>query len=126
MIIAQVFRRALAVAILCATAAPTVLAQQPDEEIDPFQYPNWVKRKSFLRAWNNLKQRAYPAGDIPADARANALQQIAQADALSAPVQGNRWVSVGPAPIRAGQTAPPMPVSGRVSEIAVDPRDTTH
>src|SRR5712691_1435454 len=46
---------------------------------------------------------------------------------MSATVQtAERWVSIGPAPIRDGQTAPPQPVSGRVADIAVDPLDTNH
>jgi uncharacterized repeat protein (TIGR01451 family) len=114
---------ALALALVFATQAD---AQQVGEDnYDPFQFPVLIGRKSFQRAYWDLKHRAYPTGTIPSDARPNALLQIAQANAiLSAPVQGNRWVNIGPAPMRDGQTAPPMPVSGRIADIVADPRDT--
>ncbi len=42
------------------------------------------------------------------------------------PMPAERWINIGPAPIRDGQTSPRQPVSGRVADIAVDPMDTNH
>jgi subtilisin-like proprotein convertase family protein len=39
------------------------------------------------------------------------------------PVDPNNWLPAGPAPIAPGQTPGSMPVSGRISGIAVDPTD---
>ena len=118
--------RTMSLLALLALAVPAE-AQQPggDDNYDPFQFPVLIGRKSFKRAYWDLRQRAYPTETIPQDARQKGLLQIAQANAiLSAPVQGNRWVSIGPAPMRDGQTAPLMPVSGRIADIVADPRDT--
>lgn len=81
-------------------------------------------------------QRVAPTGTIPLGFRERALAQIRQAGKASpktsasaaAPrgLSGNGWVNVGPAPIGNGQIAPPGPVSGRVTTIAVDPRDPNH
>lgn len=117
--------RALSVALLLALTVPSGAQQVADENDDPFQFPALTRKKAFQRGYWDLQQRAYPTGDIPEGSREKALVQIAQANAiLGAPVHGNRWFSIGPAPMRDGQTAPPMPVTGRVSDIAVDPRDT--
>lgn len=119
------FRTMSLLALLLALTVPAEAQQPGDDNADPFQYPVLIGRKSFKRAHWDLKQRAYPTGTIPGDARQKGLLQIAQANAiLSAPVQGNAWVSIGPAPMRDGQTAPPMPVSGRIADIVADPRDT--
>ncbi|MBI1742567.1 hypothetical protein HYR54_05800 [Candidatus Acetothermia bacterium] len=70
-------------------------------------------------------QRAYPLGYIPMNARLNALNQL---DALTqnqslalAPVQGNLWTGLGPAPVGINQ-----PWSGRVDTIAADPGNANH
>src|SRR5215211_2831681 len=89
-----------ALALLLALVAPAA-AQQLEENDDPFLFPNMTRRKSFQRGYWDLKQRAAPTGDIPEGSREKALLQIAQANiVLSAPVQGNRWFSIGPAPSR--------------------------
>src|SRR5438093_968196 len=83
------------------------------------------------------QQREYPLGKIPERARLRAWQQTQQSEAQTlakslqsaapaAAVQGNVWVNIGPAPIQGGQIAPPQPVSGRITAIAVDPLDSTH
>ena len=83
------------------------------------------------RQWQwEFSQRAYPLDHIPVHAKEKALLQIRQA-ARTTPGKldaggGLRWVNVGPAPIVAGQTAPPAPVSGRVTCIATDPNDASH
>jgi uncharacterized repeat protein (TIGR01451 family) len=121
------FKRSLrdlfALACVLVLVAPAG-AQQLEENDDPFLFPAMTRRKSFQRGYWDLKQRAYPTGDIPAGSRESALLQIAQANSiLAAPVQGNRWFSIGPGPMRDGQTTPPMPVTGRVTDVVVDPRD---
>ena len=80
-------------------------------------------------------QRAYPLRTTPVGARVQALRQLELAErdlhrpygAGLAPQQlatlQTQWVSIGPAPIREGQTfgVPKVAVSGRVSAIALDP-----
>jgi len=79
-------------------------------------------------AWWAFQQRAYPLGDIPAGAEARALREIQRAHARArlAPRSGGeveRWVSIGPAPIRSLNVGS---VSGRVPAVAVDPADASH
>ncbi len=101
-------------------------AAQPEQPVDLWQFPQLTNSKPFQRWWWAFQQRAYPLGYIPEDAQLRALQQIEQFQAglapTSQPVQGDRWVNIGPAPILAGTTA----YSGRVTNIAVDPSDATH
>lgn len=80
-------------------------------------------------------QRAYPARDIPAEARLRMTEQLegeearlraareARGLAALAPEQQLVWAALGPAPIAEGQTfgTPRVAVSGRVSAIALDP-----
>jgi uncharacterized repeat protein (TIGR01451 family) len=89
----------------------------------PFLYPRWYERKAFQRQLHEFRQRAYPAQDLPTGSRDQAWAQWQTLVALSAPVQGNRWINIGPAPIVGGQVAPPSQVSGRVADIVADPRN---
>jgi photosystem II stability/assembly factor-like uncharacterized protein len=69
-------------------------------------------------------QRAYPLSILPKTARAEAYEQVremarAQASSLE------QWLNIGPAPMRdsiIGQQL--VSVSGRVTAVAVDPRDS--
>jgi len=79
-------------------------------------------------------QRAYPLGYIPAGARSRALEKLRQKPAKKAatampgryaPGQSvatvsSQWTSIGPQPTNTPFTAV---VSGRVSALAIDPRD---
>lgn len=105
-------------------------ASQPGQAVDPWQFPKLINRKPFQRWWWAFRQRAYPLNDIPANARLRALQVIEQSKAgfppTVQPAPGNTWVSIGPAPILGGQIGKAggtRPMSGRVADIAVDPRD---
>ncbi len=91
------------------------------------------KSKPFQRSWWAFEQRAYPLGHIPPGARERALQQIEQSKAAlappSQPVRGDRWVSLGPAPILGGSiflVVGNPTSSGRVADIAVNPSDPNH
>jgi len=58
-----------------------------------------------------------------------ALCFLAGGRAASQPVQGNRWVNIGPAPILGGQigaTGNTRPMSGRVADVVVNPSDSDH
>ena len=83
-------------------------------------------------------QRMYPNGSIPAGARRNAILEIERIDAAARArrqaarrqVQGNipfslttdaaNWSLIGPKPTDPGS---PFTTSGRISAVAVDPRD---
>lgn len=107
------------VAINCLLLASTLLA---DTRTNDIRHARW--------RWEFTK-RAYPLGYIPDQAKERAQAQIRQAQrahprTASASGVSARWVNIGPAPITAGQTAPPMPVSGRVTCLAVDPTSPSH
>jgi hypothetical protein len=76
------------------------------------------------------KQRAFPIGFIPADARMKALEQkaaLGAAQGTQAPFNAS-WISIGPQPTLPGTGSPSVSngkTSGRVSAIAVDPTDAT-
>ncbi len=77
------------------------------------------------------RQRAFPHQLVPAGARQRALQQLEQKvmaeksaralDSFSTAAADPSWVFVGPRPIQSPYSAPI--VSGRVSAIAIDPRN---
>src|SRR5439155_15122605 len=106
---------------------------QQEQPVDLWQFPKLVNSKPFQRWWWTFQQRAYPLGYIPKGALRRALREIEQAKASlsspSQPVQGDRWVNIGPAPILGGQigaTTNTRPMSGRIAAVAVDPSDATH
>jgi hypothetical protein len=80
------------------------------------------------------EQRAYPLGYIPEGAFPRAREQTRAADRINGPIPkllgvgqaGVDFFFVGPAPIDNGQTTPPGPVSGRITDIAVAPDDPNH
>ena len=111
---------ARAIVVICAavlfTRAHTAQAESTESE-SPAE-----------RAWWAFQQRAYPLGHIPADAQMRALRQVHEARAARSSTAGggaagesDRWVNIGPAPILNNR-----PMSGRVTTIAVDPRDLQH
>src|SRR5438876_680492 len=105
-----------------AFAAPTVppsLAGNQDLT-DTLEYQRW--------SWA-FSQRVSPRGRIPDSAKLKALNQIkqheklhqqtsSQAEILSmqTALQGDKWVSIGPAPLLSVQSAPVVALSGRVSD----------
>jgi photosystem II stability/assembly factor-like uncharacterized protein len=75
-------------------------------------------------------QRAFPHGDIPANARLHALAELDRMlnnprnrvlNALSGPASRLQWALIGPNPI--GTPFWLSPVAGQVSAIAIDPRN---
>lgn len=89
-----------------------------------------AQSKQWQRAQWAYSQRAYPLGYVPQDAKLHALQQIEAAPAaLSAAMTGAKWKSLGPTPI-ANDLADPhadlIPLSGRVADVAVDPKKSKH
>ena len=117
-----------------STWAGSVVADGP---LDPLQIPAVTNRLQFKREQAFIRSRVYPLGYIPQGARLTAhkraaeiqnaqLQNFIKSGAGSPPTTTNRWVNIGPAPIEAGQVAPPQPVSGRVESIAVDPNNPSH
>lgn len=107
---------------LILIAAEPAAAQTTEVNTNGLRYQEW--------SWK-YSQRAYPLGYIPSQAKEKALTQIRQAKRAFPRAQGagaanQRWINIGPAPISAGQTAPPRPVSGRITCLAVDPNNVSH
>jgi len=105
-----------------------------------FQTNYYLTNSIEYQRWQFLfMQRASSHGTIPEDAKLRAFEQMrqhlkasesartqSQEPALADAIQGNKWVSIGPAPIANGDTTPPAPVSGRIADIAVDPSNSNH
>lgn len=122
-------------AVILALILSTIAISQQVRQRSVEDLPSIVKSKSYQRWLWAFRQRAYPGEDIPSRARERALKQVedlrlaARARQRSAIVQGDRWMSIGPAPILGGQigdTGNTRPMSGRVADVAVDPRDPAH
>lgn len=68
-------------------------------------------------------------GEVPADARLRALEELRVHKSRAGAVPTAKWVSIGPAPIVGGSpetTWTARPRSGRVAAIAVDPSNMKH
>lgn len=68
-------------------------------------------------------------GELPADARPRALEELRVYKGRAATVPTGKWVSIGPAPIVGGTpetTWTARPRSGRVATVAVDPSNKKH
>ena len=101
--------------------------QRPVRKEDGKPYKRWE--------WA-FQQRAYPLNEIPAGAMERAERQLRAWKGrflqLGLQPTPGRWANIGPAPITGGQTLnppepnQPRPVSGRVSDIAVDPTNPDH
>jgi len=71
-----------------------------------------------------VEQRAYPLHTLSAHALLEAWKQAYRQDALYRAATQPRWENIGPAPMRDSQIgAQHVNVSGRVTALAVDPRD---
>ncbi|WP_309668131.1 SBBP repeat-containing protein, partial [Tabrizicola sp.] len=98
------------------------------------QKANRIEDRKPYKRWEwAYRQRAYPGNEIPEHAIERAEQQLRQwkARMQKFPLQAatGRWVNLGPAPIMGGQTAidnQTRPVSGRVTDVAVDPTNANH
>src|SRR5579859_6224700 len=113
---------------LISMLAPVALAQS-SVSVEQFEPPGSLER----RKEEFLHPRAYPNATIPPGARLKALRQTdariatqssvrsSSAMANAAPVQ--QWRAIGPQPANWPLYAPTA-VSGRVTAIAVDPRNT--
>ena len=108
---------ALLVSALLSVSGPALAQDIPDQDEgddDPLGRADWF-----------YAQRAYPGTRVPGGAR---LQALAELRRLNPAIAGRtapratgsgQWTSIGPTPIGAG----PNPSAGRVTAIAVDPRD---
>ncbi len=114
------------IALVLAAGAGGAWAQSAPH-VDAWQFPNLVNSRQFQSWWWAFQQRAYPLGEIPADAKRRALERIERTK-LAQPkaVAGTSWINIGPAPQTGGQvglTVGTRPMSGRVAAIAVHPAD---
>lgn len=118
----------IAAIVVLFALAMVVVSQQPRErsgenESKPYRRWEWA-----------YEQRAYPRKEIPDDVldrawrRLRSWRELPQKKgsfrALGLQPSPGRWVNIGPAPILDGQLADAnqkRPVSGRISDIAVDP-----
>lgn len=103
------------------------------------QNRNLTNTIEYQRWWWAFSQRASPRGFIPEGAKLQALEQIKQHEKArqtatpqlrgsDAPkeVQGDQWVSIGPAPLIIQQSTPALPASGRIGNVAVNPGNSNH
>src|ERR1700694_3561977 len=114
----------IGIALFLVAGGGSAAAQTPEDA----GFPNLVNSRYYQRWWSAFQERAYPLGEIPADARSVALEQIRRAKAAQRGAgtadAGVVWVELAPAPILGGQIGALIgvrPVSGRVPAIAVDP-----
>ncbi|MCB1641962.1 MAG: hypothetical protein KDI37_09535 [Xanthomonadales bacterium] len=114
--------------MLSLLAALLVLPLSPPLATDPaaglLRTPGPSDRPGARSDWF-YRQRAYPAGQIPLDARWNALQQrqqMRQARPLAAKAGATSlWRSVGPAGFNSNVAPSWGRMSGRVRSLAIDP-----
>ena len=124
--------------LLCCFPAWAVLGS-PLFLVGMAQNKDLTNTIEYQRWWWAFSQRASPRGFIPEEAKLQALEQIKQHEKARQPgtpqlrdsasqgeVQGDRWVSIGPAPLIIQQSTPVLPASGRVADVAVDPRNSNH
>ncbi len=114
---------ALLSSLLGLAGSASVMASIPSEPHLPL---NQTDMSTYLRLRDEAiaRLRGLPYSDPGVRARAiqlmehqEHLMQVGQAPQRSA----STWTSIGPAPIPNGQTAPSVPVSGRVTAIAIHP-----
>lgn len=101
----------------------------PDPHLPPFAAGR-IDSASYLRlrAEAIAQLRGLPYSDPGARVRAiQALENLEQLRPAGPAAQASTtaWTSIGPAPIPNGQTSPIMPVSGRVTAIAIHPLTPT-
>jgi uncharacterized repeat protein (TIGR01451 family) len=75
-----------------------------------------------------FNQRAYPSGRIPLGARVRALTQLdrmLQTEATTAAVSATAWTQIGPRPASFWNPISVGGSSGRVTALAVDPRNSS-
>lgn len=132
-----------------AKSSPTVTMSHPEKEDDP-DLPAMLRgrmdKQTYLqlRAQHIARLRGInPENPPDPQIRMNAIREMeqqeqaiygnqkdvtrpGQAKSISSlsPPSSTTWTPVGPAPIPNGQTSPVAPVSGRVTAIAVDPRNS--
>ncbi len=111
------------------------ISQQSRQTRSIWDLPAVVRSKPFQRWWWAYKQRVYPGDEIPQMARERAIKQIEEIRvsertmARTSIVQGDSWISIGPAPILGGQIGNmgnTRAMSGRVADVAVDPGNQNH
>jgi len=129
-------KNALAIFLLVSIFDPLakIKAQEPGNPLPPpANFERDEDDASILRKREDwfYKQRAFPHEKIPTAARLNALRQLdalmamerAHAEARPMTAPAPEWKFIGPKPI---DTPYPYPVvSGRVTAIAIDPKNTS-
>ena len=137
------FGVSLTVVVLLLTGSLLPLVGQSDRPRGEGEHEHDSALQIRKRADWFFRQRAFPLGHIPADARLKALQQVEQmrrtkgvfmnrfAAAASARIPGfqnvpalsqTQWTSIGPQPTASSFFGN---VSGRVTALAIDPCDAT-
>lgn len=111
--------RRVIVAVAAFGAFACTTAPAPPPQVDPTGHGRARERWLF-------EQRAYPFGDIPADARRNAYAAVRRAERLSAEspwsaAAARTWRPIGPQPI--GTRWPWKDATGRVKALAISPHN---
>ena len=115
----------------CATCLrPTDVGEKPAwKSVPPGgpELPEWVEEggKPRLRQHYFLAQRAYPRLELPSGTLLEAWNRARQQRRLHRIAAAPTWENIGPAPMKNSQIgAQKVKVSGRVTALAVDPRNS--
>ncbi|HXO29552.1 MAG TPA: hypothetical protein VOA80_19535 [Thermoanaerobaculia bacterium] len=116
------------VPVLLMLAVPGAVAAQEDPDLPPGASGRIDKADYVRQRAEHLAALRGLSGPVPADARTQAIRWLEQqeraASRLDPRIGSLRWTPIGPAPIPNGQTnVISLPVSGRVTAIAVHPTD---
>lgn len=96
--------------------------EEEDADLPPIARGR-IEKEEYLEKRDEYIQmlRGLPYPDGKSNVRVDAIRQM-QTQEIGRPAAAlNTWVPIGPAPIPNGQTSPILPVSGRVTAIAVHP-----
>ena len=136
------FGASLAIAVMLLTCSLLPLVGQSDRARGEGAHEHDSALQIRKRADWFFRQRAFPLGHIPADARIKAFQQVEQMRQTKGvfvnrfvaaarakfpvtqtiPINGSAWTSIGPQPTASSFFGN---VSGRVNALVIDPCDAT-
>src|SRR5262249_18421963 len=123
-----------------STAAPAEEEEDDDSPDIPAFARGRISQREYLELRDQQLRLQRGVGDLLKDPQARSravrtmqlqeqavrrMQTRSAAPGLLPPPPTPSWISLGPEPIPNGQTSPSVPVSGRVTAIAIDPVDAS-